>query len=101
MSFYQIYRPQNFSDLIGQKELAETLLTQLSSGKFSHAYLFTGPKGTGKTTTARLMAKALNCDNPKDGEPCGKCVSCKNITSGSHFDVLEIDAASNRGIEEI
>jgi DNA polymerase III subunit gamma/tau len=101
MSFYQIYRPQNFADLIGQKELAETLLTQLSSGKFSHAYLFTGPKGTGKTTTARLMAKALNCDNPKDGEPCGKCVSCKNITSGSHFDVLEIDAASNRGIEEI
>src|ERR1700704_5315631 len=90
MSFYQLYRPQNFSDLIGQKDLAETLKDQLINGKFSHAYLFTGPKGTGKTTTARLMAKALNCENLKDGEPCGKCVSCQNIAQGSHFDVDEI-----------
>jgi len=101
MALYQTHRPQNFNDLVGQTDQAETLKEQISQGKFSHAYLFTGPKGIGKTTTARLVAKALNCENPKDGEPCNKCISCKSITSGSHLDVIEIDAASNRGIEDM
>ncbi len=101
MSLYRQYRPQNFSDLVGQIDLAQTLKTQLSAGKFSHAYLFVGPRGTGKTTTARIVAKVLNCASPKDGEPCNKCVSCFGVNTGSNLDVIEIDAASNRGIEEI
>lgn len=101
MSFYQDYRPQNFSDLIGQEDVAETLRSQFASGKFSHAYIFIGPKGTGKTTVARIIAKAVNCSNLKDGDPDNKCVNCQSITAGANLDVIEIDAASNRGIEEI
>lgn len=104
MSLYRKYRPQTFSDLIGQDQVKIPLLTQLQSGKFTHAYLFSGPRGTGKTTTARLFAKALNCKIYKDnkfGEPCNKCENCLAIAEGSYLDVLEIDAASNRGIDEI
>lgn len=101
MSLYRKYRPQNFSDLVGQTELAQILKTQIESGKFSHAYLFTGPKGTGKTTTARIIAKAINCTASVGGEPDGKCPSCISFDKGSNFDIIEIDAASNRGIEEI
>src|SRR3989344_2509823 len=137
--FYRQYRPQRFADLVGQEVISNTLLSQLESAKFGHGYLFYGPKGTGKTSTARIMAKAVNClsyeqqkktpsglkeklithhshqrrGSPEAaslitasrkrgfGEPCNKCISCLSITNGSHLDLIEIDAASNRGIDEI
>ena len=100
--FYQKYRPQTFSDLIGQEYVKEILLNALKQHKISHAYLFSGSRGTGKTTTARLLAKALNCLNPKkDGEPCDKCLNCEAIKHGNFMDLIEIDAASNRGIDDI
>lgn len=105
MSLYRKYRPQNFNEVVGQEHIKTTLENALQSGKFSHAYLFCGPKGSGKTTTARLLAKALNCTGRKleEGqiEPCNTCSSCLEITAGNSIDVIEIDAASNRGIDEI
>lgn len=104
MSYYRKHRPQTFSEIIGQSHVSDTLLKQLQTGKFSHAYLFSGPRGTGKTSTARIFAKSLNCKTYMDekyGEPCGKCDSCLAIAQGRYLDVIEIDAASNRGIDEI
>ena len=102
MVLYRKYRPQNFSEIVGQDHIRGPLLAALASNKISHAYLFTGPRGTGKTSVARILAKALNCQaNKKFGEPCNKCISCTSVTDGSHLDLLEIDAASNRGIDEI
>lgn len=105
MSFYRKYRPQKFNDLIGQEHIVQTISNALKGGSFSHAYLFSGPKGSGKTTTARLLAKALNCQGREITgevyEPCNKCVICKEITLGNNLDIIEIDAASNRGIDEI
>ncbi|GAC1681483.1 MAG: DNA polymerase III subunit gamma/tau [Ktedonobacteraceae bacterium] len=100
-SLYRKWRSQTFSDLVGQKSIVDTLKNQLTSGKLSHAYLFTGPRGTGKTSTARLLAKTLNCTNRKNGEPCNECEQCHEITAGNSFNVIEIDAASNRGIDSI
>ncbi len=102
MSLYTKYRPQSFSHLVGQDLVRETLLNEIKNGTLTHAYLFCGPRGTGKTSTARLIAKALNCTNKNEaGEACDECNICVSIRDGSLIDVLEIDAASNRGIDEI
>ncbi len=104
MNLYRKHRPQTFAEIVGQSHISETLLHQLESGKIAHAYLFSGPRGTGKTSTARIFAKAINCKNntaAKFGEPCNKCENCLAIADGRYLDVIEIDAASNRGIDEI
>ena len=98
---YRKYRPQVFSDIAGQEHVTSTLSNELKEGKISHAYLFNGSRGTGKTTCARILAKAVNCLNPKDGNPCNECEMCRGIDSGSILDVIEIDAASNRGVDNI
>src|SRR5438034_2494002 len=95
------WRPQNFHELVGQEHISRTLLNALRSGRVAHAFLFSGPRGSGKTTTARVLAKALNCHAGQPAEPCGKCPACTEIADGNCMDVLEIDAASNRGIDEI
>jgi len=99
--FYRKWRPQTFAELVGQPHVTQTLLNALKSGNISHAYLFCGPRGTGKTSTARILAKAVNCLNNGKGEPCNQCDLCKAITEDRAMDVIEIDAASNRGIDDI
>ena len=100
-ALYRKYRPQTFDDLVGQQAVTQTLKTQVSSGKISHAYLFTGSRGTGKTSSAKILAKAVNCENLQDGNPCNMCEACRAIDSGACMDVLEIDAASNNGVDNI
>lgn len=102
-TLYRKYRPQKFSDLIGQEHLTQTLTNEISTGKIAHAYLFSGPRGIGKTTMARLLAKAINCENRKDGdfEPCDECASCQEISAARNIDVIEIDAASNTGVDNV
>lgn len=95
------YRPQTFDEIVGQEHVSKTLKNAITSGKVAHAYLFSGPRGIGKTTTARILAKALNCKESPTPQPCSKCTSCVEIARGSSIDVLEIDGASNRGIDEI
>ncbi len=102
VALYRKYRPHNFDNLVGQDPIKTTLINALKAGKVSHAYLFTGPRGTGKTSTARIIAKALNCSGLQDNyEPCDKCEYCSDINDGRLIDLIEIDAASNRGIDEV
>lgn len=100
-SLYSTHRPKEFGQLIGQAHITKLLKAELTKGLAGHAYLFIGPRGTGKTTTARILAKALNCTDSKNGEPCGECAMCQAFEAGKFLDLIEIDAASNRGIDEI
>lgn len=101
LALYRKYRSQTFSDLVGQGHVVKTLQSGIEQGKFSHAYLFTGPRGTGKTSTARLLAKALNCEHGPAVEPCNECEACTSITNGTSMDVLEMDAASESGVDDV
>ncbi|MFC2018285.1 DNA polymerase III subunit gamma/tau, partial [Chloroflexota bacterium] len=99
--FYRKWRPQALAEVAGQEHVTQTLLNALGSGKVAHAYLFCGPRGTGKTSTGRILAKAVNCISSGSGDPCNMCDMCQAVTQGRAMDIIEIDAASNRGIDEI
>ncbi|MBQ8004491.1 MAG: DNA polymerase III subunit gamma/tau [Oscillospiraceae bacterium] len=100
-ALYRKWRPQSFADVIGQSAITDTLTKQVETGKTSHAYLFSGSRGTGKTTCAKILAKAINCENPFHGNPCNECPSCQGISNGEVLDVVEIDAASNNGVDYV
>lgn len=100
-ALYRKYRPSTFEEVVGQEHITRTLANQVKSGEISHAYLFTGSRGTGKTSTARIFAKAINCLNPQNGSPCYECEACKNLSNPSNVDIIEIDAASNNRVDEI
>lgn len=100
-ALYRKYRPKAFSDVVGQEHITSTLLNEIKDGRVSHAYLFTGSRGTGKTTCAKILAKAVNCENSQNGEPCNACEMCRGLDNGTIYDVVEIDAASNNGVDNI
>ena len=100
-ALYRKYRPRTFDDVAGQEHITKTLINQIQTGRASHAYLFVGTRGTGKTTCAKILARAVNCENPVDGNPCNECPACLSIESGQASDVLEIDAASNNGVDNV
>ena len=102
ISLYRKYRPDSFSSMIGQEHIIRTLVNQIRKGAVSHAYLFTGSRGTGKTTTAKIFARAINCEHPlADGSPCGKCAACVALSQPANMDIVEMGAASNNGVDEI
>lgn len=100
-ALYRKYRPRTFDEVVGQESITKTLKTQVATGRLSHAYLFTGTRGTGKTSCAKILARAVNCEHPVDGNPCNSCAACRSIESGACMDVLEIDAASNNGVDHV
>ena len=100
-ALYRKYRPKTFDDVVGQEHITETLKKQVETGRLSHAYLFTGTRGTGKTTCAKILAKAVNCEHPVNGNPCNQCAACRGIDDGSVLDVVELDAASNNGVDNV
>ena len=99
--FARKYRPQTFDDIVGQTHVTRTLKNAVEQNRLAHAYLFVGPRGTGKTSTARILAKAVNCAKGLTVTPCGKCDNCREIAAGNSLDVIELDAASNRGIDDV
>lgn len=101
LALYRVWRPQTFADVVGQEQTVIALQNAVKDDRLTHAYIFSGPRGTGKTSIAKIMAKAVNCEHPENGEPCNSCSSCMDINNGNFMDVIEIDAASNRGIDEI
>lgn len=100
-TLYRAFRPHRFCDVVGQGPIVQTLKNQVKSGRIAHAYLFNGTRGTGKTTTARILARAINCENPQDGEPCGVCPTCQALSQENNLDILEIDAASNGSVDQV
>ena len=100
-ALYRKWRPQTFDEVVGQQHITQTLKNQVKTGRLSHAYIFIGTRGTGKTTCARILAKAVNCENPVDGNPCGVCPACRGISEGSVMDVVELDAASNNSVDNV
>ena len=100
-SLYRKYRPDSFDKVIGQDHIVRTLKNQIATDSIGHAYIFTGTRGTGKTSVAKIFARAVNCLHPVDGSPCGKCENCLELASPSNFDILEIDAASNNSVDQI
>ena len=100
-ALYRAWRPDTFSEIVGQDAVVRTLSRQVVTGHIAHAYLFCGTRGTGKTTASKVLARAINCLNPQDGDPCGECEICRALQAENCMDVVEIDAASNNGVDEI
>ena len=100
-ALYRKWRPQTFDDVIGQNHIVSTLKNEILSGKTAHAYLFCGTRGTGKTSCAKIFARAINCENPQNANPCNECSICRGVSEGSVLDIVEIDAASNNGVDNI
>ena len=101
LAYYRTFRPTTFEEVVRQEHIVKILKNQIASDKVGHAYLFCGPRGTGKTTLAKIFARAVNCENPVNGSPCGVCPVCRALSSGAYMDIVEIDAASHNGVDEM